>query len=517
MNGKREQNPRGFGRSSGILLHITSLPSPFGIGDLGGGASAFLAFLKEAGQSIWQFLPVGPTSPGLGHSPYTSPSAFAGNPLFISPELLFQHGFLAREELDGVPKFSEYLVEFKKVVPFKEGLFSKAYQRWKKRGAFSGFEAFCQLSHWLDDYALYQALKEHFGYKPWYDWPRSLARREDAALKNASSMLEDKISYHKFIQYMFHLQWLAFKKDAHERSIRLFGDIPIYVALDSADVWANQSIFELDPDSLRPVCVAGVPPDYFSATGQRWGNPLYKWEIGGRPNEQLYAWWKARFERLKELVDIVRIDHFRGFAAYWSIPFKEKTAVKGKWIKGPGRQFFELTKDGWKGLDIVAEDLGTITPDVIELREELGFPGMKVLQFAFDSDEHNLYLPHNYRSTNFVVYTGTHDNDTTLGWYMDPGVSERSKARARRYANSDGSRIHWDFLRMAMSTVADTAIIPMQDVLGFGSDCRMNRPSSSKGNWRWRLAQRFITSDLAHRLRDETQFYARLSAKDKRQ
>ena len=517
MENKAGQNSGSLKRSSGILLHITSLPSPFGIGDLGEGAFDFLDFLKDSGQSIWQFLPIGPTSLGLDNSPYTSLSAFAGNPLFISPKLLFQQGLLTKRELDDVPQFSEYLVEFEKVVPFKENLFAKAYEGWKKRSAYAGFEAFCHIAHWLEDYALYQALKEHYDHKPWYEWPKPLARREAAALKDAASRLQDRINFHKFLQYMFQLQWLALRKRAKEHSVLMFGDIPIYVALDSADVWAKQSLFELDPISLRPIHVAGVPPDYFSATGQRWGNPLYRWEIDGRPNGQLYSWWKARFKRLKELVDIVRIDHFRGFAAYWSIPYKEKTAVKGRWVKGPGKRFFDLTQDAWKGLTIVAEDLGTITPDVIELREELGFPGMKVLQFAFDSDEYNLYLPHNFRSPNFVVYTGTHDNNTTLGWYMDPNVSERAKARARRYANSDGSRIHWDFLRMAMFTVADRAIIPMQDVLGFGSDCRMNRPSTSKGNWRWRLAPRFITSDLALQLRDETQFYARLSAKGKRQ
>ncbi len=504
-------------RLSGILLHITSLPCRFGVGDLGEGALEFLDFLKLAGQGIWQFLPLAPTSPGLDNSPYTSPSAFAGNPLFISPQRLFEQGLITRQELNEVPDFSEYLVEYERVIPFKEKLFRRAYSRWKTELPDRSFEAFCQEASWLEDFALYQALKASHGNRPWYEWPRSLANRKKQALEEALRSLEDEIAYWKFLQYLFHQQWRIIRQAARERSILLFGDIPIYVALDSADVWANQSFFELDPETLRPVNVAGVPPDYFSATGQRWGNPLYRWERDGRPHEQLYQWWRARFRRLKELVDIVRIDHFRGFEAYWSIPAREKTAVKGRWIKGPGKRFFELTRSSWKGLKIVAEDLGTITPEVTRLREELGFPGMKVLQFAFDSDEHNPYLPHNFKSTNFVVYTGTHDNDTTLGWYMDPGVSERSKARARRYANSDGSRIHWDFLRMAMSTVADIAIIPMQDLLGFGSDCRMNRPSTSKGNWRWRLAPRFVTRDLAARLLDETRFYARLASTSKRQ
>ncbi len=498
-------------RRCGILLHISSLPGPYGIGQIGKEAFWFLDFLKGAGQSIWQFLPLGPTKRSLDYSPYMSSSAFAGNPLFISPKILLENNLLTKQDIKDVPEFSEYLVEFEKVEPFLFSILKKAFYNFFQKQPKEIFEEFCQNhSHWLEDYALFMAIKDNFNDKAWYDWPKELAKREKEAIKKAKKEFFRDIAFHKFVQWQFFVQWQELRIRAKRKGIRLFGDIPIYVAPDSVDVWANQECFELDKKTLRPKFVAGVPPDYFSKTGQRWGNPIYKWKINGRPNEQLYDWWRKRLSHMGLLMDILRIDHFRGFQAFWQIPAKEKTAIKGKWVRGPGKIFFHKMKDATKGLEIVAEDLGTITRPVIRLREELGLAGMKVLLFAFNSDEKNLYLPHNFEHTNFIVYTGTHDNNTVVGWYLDPKVPEFAKEKVRRYANSNGNRIHWDFLRLAYSSVAHTAILPMQDVLGFGSDCRMNTPSTSKGNWRWRLAKGFVTEELKNALFDEARFYNRL-------
>ena len=500
------------GRSCGILLHFTSLPGPYGIGEIGAEARKFLGFLKGAGQGYWQFLPLSPTSSAYGHSPYMSPSAFAGNPLLISIEDLSKDGLLEEEDLKTPQEFSKYFVDFENVVPFKMALLKRAFSRARAaRTLILKVEEFLEKEKWVKDYALFMAIKERFDDTPWFKWPKGLARRDDKALKAVLKELGEGVLFHAFCQWLFERQWQRLKKEAEALDIRLFGDMPIYVSPDSVDVWANQGAFELDPKSLRPKFVAGVPPDYFSKTGQRWGNPLYRWKIGQSANPAVYEWWKARFLRLRRLVHVVRIDHFRGFEAYWKVPSTEKTAINGKWVKGPGRSFFRRMGEALMDLEIVAEDLGTITPEVEMLRETLGFPGMKVLQFAFDSDEKNPYLPHNFKDSNCVVYSGTHDNSTTVGWYLDPRVSERSKERARRYSNSDGSRIHWDFLRMAYSSVARLAIIPMQDCLGFGDDCRMNKPSTSKGNWRWRLAPEFVTDSLKEALLDEATFYNRLS------
>ncbi len=501
-------------RSCGILLHISSLPGPYGIGQLGSFAYSFLDFLEDSGQQVWQFLPLGPVDATTSYSPYMSSSAFAGNPLFISPEVLAEEGWLSRGECTDIPNLSQYLVEWEKVVPLMDGLLKKAFQRFSSGSSKEEFQAFChEQAHWLQDYCLFVTLKEQFGPKAWYEWPDEIARRKRDALQRAEKSLWTRIRYHKFVQWQFFKQWQALRNAAKHKGIKLFGDMPIYVAPDSADVWANQECFELDPVSLKPTYIAGVPPDYFSKTGQRWGNPIYKWKIGREPNEALYRWWERRLRFTANFMDMVRIDHFRGLQAFWKIPATEKTAVNGKWVRGPGRYFFERLSDAMKGLEIVAEDLGTITRPVIRLRDELGLPGMKVLIFAFDSDEHNLYLPHNFEHTNFVAYTGTHDNNTVVGWYLDPAIGEYAKARARRYANSDGNRIHWDFIRMAYSSVARLAIVPMQDVLGFGGDCRMNLPASTKGNWRWRLAERFLTSQVAEELHSEAKFYARLADK----
>ncbi len=500
-----------FYRSCGLLLHISSLPGRFGIGQLGPNAYSFLDFMEKAGQEVWQFLPLGPVDSVTGYSPYMSSSAFAGNPLFISPEIMMESGLLDRQDLEELPLLSEYFVEYEKIIPLMQGLLEKAHARFIKKTPPSGFQAFCQEhSSWLDDYCLFMAMKERYKGKAWNRWPRDIARRNRSAIKTAARELADRIDFHKFVQWEFFTQWQAFRNTASGKGIKFFGDMPIYVAPDSADVWANQDCFELDPVTLEPAFVAGVPPDYFSKTGQRWGNPIYKWKINGKHNDAVYNWWEKRLRFTAHFMDMVRIDHFRGLQAFWRVPAREKTAIKGRWIRGPGRYFFERLRSAVNKLEIVAEDLGTITGPVIRLRDELGLAGMKVLIFAFDSDEHNLYLPHNFEHRNFVVYTGTHDNNTVVGWYLDPEVSDYAKQRARRYANSDGNRIHWDFIRMAYSSVARLAIIPMQDVLGFGSDCRMNLPASPRGNWRWRLAERFITDDVAGALRSEAKFYARL-------
>lgn len=497
-------------RSCGILVHVTSLPGPYGVGDLDS-ACVFLDFLEQAGQSYWQFLPTGVGCGAFGHSPYMSLSAFAGSPLLISPNFLLEKGLLLKEDLAASTFFSEYAVDFQAVSDFKERLLLKAFQYFDALALYhDAFDEFArEHAAWLDDYALFMSLREKFGSRPWYEWPRDLARHEEKSLAAAARELADSIRFHKFVQFVFFAQWRRMRQAATRKKISLIGDIPIYVGNDSADVWANQACFDLDSKTMKPRYVAGVPPDYFSATGQRWGNPLYLWQQDGKPNPRLYQWWSQRFAHIGKMVDVVRIDHFRGFASYWRIPEEEKTAVNGKWIKGPGGEFFHQVAESIKNLVIIAEDLGVITPDVEELRDSLGFPGMKILQFAFEPDEANIYLPHNYSTTNCVVYTGTHDNDTTVGWYFDGAVSAAAKDRARRYANSDGGVIHRDFIRMAYSSVANLAVVPLQDALGFGSDCRMNRPSVSEGNWAWRCASRFLTYDLARYLADEAVFYGR--------
>jgi 4-alpha-glucanotransferase len=501
-------------RGSGILLHLTSLPGRHGIGDLGPEARRFVDFLAATAQSYWQFLPVGPTSMGFDNSPYTSLSAMAGNPLLISPDLLAEQGLLTREEVAEHPSFSEYFVEFEKVVPYKERLLRQASRRFRQQGPVSDFDRFCREEFaWLDDFALFMANREANELKAWSDWPRPIAARERVALKDCRQWLFDALEYHKFLQYLFFRQWDELRRYAHERGVTLIGDIPIYVGMDSADVWANQECFKLNRRTLRPTHVAGVPPDYFSETGQRWGNPLYRWKgEKAKENELLYDWWRKRFRQIFRTVDIVRVDHFRGLEAYWEIPVAEETAINGRWVKGPGAKFFREMAREIGDLPIIAEDLGLITPEVEALREELGLPGMKVLQFAFDSGPDNPYLPHNYASPEWVVYTGTHDNDTTVGWFHGEKVSPESKRFALRYANSghpDGARIHWDFARLALSSVAAVAIIPMQDLLGFGGDCRMNVPSVEKGNWRWRFAPRFLTDQICSQLKELTVLYGR--------
>ncbi len=496
-------------RKSGVLAHITSLPARFGIGDIGQAALDFINFLHNSGQSCWQFLPINPVCEAFDYSPYMSLSAFAGCPLLISPREMVKMGFLDENEIDISFIINEYRVQFSEVACFKEKIFHLAFTKFKKSNIAMEFDNFCaQEKKWLDDYALFMSLRQEFNNLPWFKWPQPLAKRRRKSLALWRTKLSDEILLHKFIQYVFHEQWMKLRSYAKAKDIRLIGDIPIYVGYDSADVWAHQDCFMLK--KMMPTHVAGVPPDYFSETGQRWGNPLYQWQKNKKHNKNLYEWWRQRLAKIGALVDIVRIDHFRGFESFWQIPADEETAINGTWVKGPDKFFFKQMAKVTVDLEIIAEDLGIITPEVDELRRSCGFPGMKILQFAFDSDETNSYLPHNFTSTNTVVYTGTHDNDTTVGWYYDPDIAESSKNRVRRYANADGSRIHWDFIRLAYSSIAETAIIPLQDVLGFGTDCRMNRPSTKSENWRWRCASRFLNDEISRNLRTEVVFYNRL-------
>lgn len=503
-------------RASGILLHVSSLPGPHGIGDLDQ-AFEFIDFLAAGGQTYWQILPLGPTSPVFGSSPYMSFSAFAGNPLYIGPDFLHQQGLLDREDLDPTG-FSEYFVEFDKVIPWKERLLAKAWQRFRSRGDRAGLEQFRKNNQWLADHTLFMALKRKFDQKPWYQWPEELCMANRKSLLVAEAELTDFIEYYQFEQYIFFSQWHRMHEYASKKGIRIIGDLPVYVGMDSVDVWANQNIFELRKNTRLPARVAGVPPDYFSSTGQLWGNPLYRWNTRkGVVKDQLYDWWTRRFATLFSLVDVLRIDHFRGFESYWSVPGSDTTAENGSWKKGPGIVFFREMEKRLGALPVIAEDLGMITPEVEALRDNLGYPGMKILQFAFDGNPDNQYLPCNY-DRNCVVFTGTHDNDTVLGWYLDPKVPREGKQQFQRAVNKQDCPIHAvhrDFIYLALSSTAVLAVTPMQDILGFGNDCRMNMPSTPSGNWVWRCAPRYFSEDISAWLRDQTRFFNRLPTRDK--
>ena len=505
-----------FPRASGILLHPTSLPGRFGIGDLGPAAHRFADFLRAAGQSLWQVLPLGPT--GYGDSPYACYSAFAGNPLLISPERLFADGLLIREELDAIPAQPAESVDFASAHKIKDELLAQAFARYQRTTDTefrSAFETFSEKnSSWLNDYALFRSLKtEHRG-TPWHEWEGSLVRREASALTRARSKLHDQIEAHKFSQFLFFRQWFELKAYCNEHGISLIGDVPIFVAHDSADVWTNPEQFKLDRDGL-PTVVAGVPPDYFSATGQFWGNPLYNWE---RMLADGFKWWIERVRASLQMVDIARIDHFRGFAACWEIPGGDKTAERGRWVEVPGRELFNAIRNALGELPIIAEDLGVITPDVEKLRDGFGFPGMRILQFAFSSDQKNIDLPHNYHH-NVVAYTGTHDNDTTVGWFNSVAGAGSTRTAEQiagerefclKYLHTEGREINWDFIRALMASVADTAILPLQDLLGLGTEARMNLPNSTQGNWIWRFTEESLADQDAQRLRDITETYGRV-------
>ncbi|MEW6212685.1 MAG: 4-alpha-glucanotransferase [Acidobacteriota bacterium] len=509
-----------FQRSSGILLHPTSFPSRFGIGDLGDEAYKFIDFLRSSGQSLWQMLPLGPT--GFGDSPYQCFSAFAGNPLLVSPDLLASDRLLSRADIERSPEFSRERIEFGRVIEYKNFLLSCAFDNFKRMNdpaLCDEFLAFCQQEdQWLDDYALFRALKNHHRGAAWNHWPSSLARREREEIETAKEKLRDSILAEKFYQYLFFKQWLALKEYARTRGVKIIGDIPIFVSYDSADVWTHPRSFKLD-DEGSPLVIAGVPPDYFSKTGQLWGNPIYDWE---RMEETGFHWWIERFKANFKLFDIIRLDHFRGFAACWEVPAGDPTAERGRWVEVPGRELLTLLKQTFEELPIIAEDLGVITADVEALRDDFHLPGMRILQFAFSSDSSNIDLPHNY-TPNSVVYTGTHDNDTTVGWFNSRAGSgstrseeqiKRERRRCLKYLRSSGKEIHWDFIRAAFASVARLAIAPMQDVLGLDSSARMNLPATSEGNWGWRMRDDALDKKVSKRLYEMAELYGRLQKQE---
>lgn len=475
-------------RKAGVLLHPTSLPGVDGIGTLGHELDRFLDFLHRAGFSLWQVLPL--TPPAAGNSPYSSFSAFAGNPLLIDIGALIEEGDLPPDTDPG--DFSDSCVDFEKVIVHKQQLLHLAAERFFAQGHTPRLEAFwhfCDTTYWLHDYALFQALKQHYHGLPWNRWPRDIAMREQSACERASVVLGPEIGCLKYQQWQFWRQWQRVRQAAAGRGIGIIGDLPIFVSHDSADVWCNRHLFLLD-NKGRPEVVAGVPPDYFSSTGQLWGNPLYNWEAMAHDG---YAWWIARIRQMLEQFDLIRIDHFRGFEASWQVPASARTAAKGSWVPGPGADFFDAVQRAVGRLPFIAEDLGVITPQVEALRDRFGLPGMKVMQFAFDSDAHNPYLPHNHLP-HCVVYSGTHDNDTTYGWAAALAPSVR-KAMVD-YLGTDGSNLAEDLIRTTLMSVADTAILPMQDLLRLSSEARMNRPGTALGNWGWRMPPDWMTQHL---------------------
>ena len=495
-----------FERSSGILFHPTSLPGKYGIGTLGKEAYAFIDFLKKSRQKLWQIFPLGPT--GYGDSPYQSFSSFAGNPYLIDFDLLIEAHLLSEEDLrDVFFGDNEEYIDYGAIYNQKYPLLRKAYENFKSS---DNHEMKENLEHfkrenasWLNDYSLYISLKNHFNGLPWNEWAHDIKNREHGAMEHYRNELADDIEYHNFIQFLFFKQWGDVKRYANENGIKIIGDIPIFVAADSSDAWANPEIFLFD-EERKPVKVAGVPPDYFSATGQLWGNPLYNWQ---KLKETNYSWWVERVRANLSTCDIIRIDHFRGFEAYWAVPYGDDTAINGQWEPGPGIDLFNAIKSQLGELPSIAEDLGLMTQGVIDLREATGFPGMKILGFAFDSGEENDYLPHTY-TKNCVVYTGTHDNDTLIGWFQK--AKEEDRQFARDYLNSrSDDEIHWDAIRGAWSSVASMAISPVQDFLGLGSEARINTPGVAAGNWQWRLRHGVLTDELAERIAKLTRVYSR--------
>ena len=494
-----------FERASGILLHPTSLPGKYGIGDIGPEAYHWVDFLVQSGCKIWQILPLGPT--GYGDSPYQCFSAIAGNPYLISPDLLLEEGLLSPDDLQNMPDFPTHRVDFGVLIPWKLGLLDRAYAHFNQLGSSSPlrreYAKFRAESSWLDDFALFMALKEYYGGKPWSQWEPPLRDRQPQAMKKVGKDLGEAISRQAFLQFLFFRQWNQLRQYIKEKGLLVIGDIPIFVAHDSADVWANPDLFYMD-DKGQPKFVAGVPPDYFSPTGQLWGNPLYRWKVH---RQRGYTWWIERFQAVLSMVDIVRLDHFRGFAGYWQVRGKATTAEKGRWAPGPGKNFLKALQQALGELPIIAEDLGVITPDVVDLRDSFGLPGMKILQFAFAGGPTDPFLPHQY-PRHCVVYTGTHDNDTVRGWYER--VSEEEKSFYRRYLSRDGSNVSWDLIRAVWASVAVYAIAPLQDFLALGNEARMNYPGRPSGNWTWRMPAGCLTQDLQGRIHEINYLYSRL-------
>ncbi len=493
-----------FDRSSGILLHPTSLPGKYGIGSLGKEAFAFIDFLAEAKQKLWQILPLGPT--GYGDSPYQCFSAIAGNPILIDLDILLQDGWLKKSNLSNTPSFSDEQTDYPNVIEFKTKLLKTAFVTFNKTAGkeqVDDFLDFCSNNgEWLDDYSLFMSLKEKHNLSSWFEWEEEYRNRDSKSLSKFISGNKKEIEFQKFIQYLFFNQWLDVRKYANNKGIKIIGDIPIYISADSVETWTNSEIFLFD-EKKNPIEVAGVPPDYFSETGQLWGNPIYNWEIHKKTD---FAWWKQRIQANLKLYDIVRIDHFRGFSEFWAIPFGEETAINGKWKACPGKELFISLKNEFGDLPIIAEDLGLITDDVIDLRDSFSFPGMKILQFAFDSNEQNDYLPHTYEK-NFAVYTGTHDNDTSLGWFES--ISEDDRKEVNDYLCKNGENICWAFIRLAHSSVANLSIIPLQDLMEKGTEGRMNIPGTTEGNWKWRFKKEELTSEISNKISHLTKIYGR--------
>jgi 4-alpha-glucanotransferase len=492
-------------RASGILVHPSCFPSRGGIGDFGPAAYDFLDFLSAAGQTAWQILPLGPA--GYGNSPYSCISAFAGNPLLISLERLAERGWIDSERVQALPD-GVSPINFGQLEKTKLPLLQEAAANFLAKTSATDrerFEKFCWLNGWwLEDYVLFETLRRHFDAHSWNHWPRELAERDPEALKKASQDFADEINQSRAIQFAFYEQWRALHQQCKRQGIKVIGDVAIFVSYDSSDVWAHPDLFRLKPD-LSPEVIAGVPPDYFSKTGQRWGNPLYRWDV---LRDRGYEWWMQRMKWALQTCDMVRIDHFRGFESYWEIPADEETAINGRWVKGPGDEFFHVLRQTFGDLPLIAEDLGLITQEVVALRERIGVPGMRVIQFGFGDKGAHMYLPHKYKE-NTVVYTGTHDNDTTVGWWCN---SSRTKEReaAQAYFGDPPDGIHWAMIRAAETSVAKLCIIPLQDVLGLNSDCRMNIPSHPEGNWTWRYRADQLTPELASKLQAVTDIADRI-------
>ena len=492
-------------RKSGILLPISSIPAKYGMGTFSKQAYEFVDFLVEAGQKLWQILPLGPTS--YGDSPYQSFSTFAGNPYFIDLEQLMELDYISEEDCEGVnfgtnPEYVDYGQMYAHRYPILRKAYDAAIVKGLQQEA--GYVRFMEENaYWITDYALYMAVKASFDNTCWIEWDEDIRLRKPEAVKAYTEKYTYEMGFYYFQQYMFSIQWKKLKKYANDAGIEIVGDIPIYVAFDSADTWANPELFQLDEENL-PIGVAGCPPDAFSETGQLWGNPLYKWEYH---KETDFAWWMKRIAHCYEMYDIVRIDHFRGFDEYWFVPYGDETAQDGKWLPGPGIALFETMKAVMGEKKVIAEDLGFLTETVLELVADTGFPGMKVLQFAFDGDADNAYLPHNHKK-NSIVYTGTHDNETTVGWYWN--LDERTRKHVKDYFDiTDESKVNWTFIRAALASVADTAVIPMQDYLGIGNEGRINTPSTLGGNWEWRMKRDACTKELAEKIYKLTKLYGR--------
>jgi len=493
-----------FKRSSGILLHPTSLAGPYGIGDIGPTALGWIDFLSAAGCGLWQVLPIGPT--GYADSPFQCFSSFAGNPLLISPEALLMDDLLHPDDLEDHPVFPDDHVDFGMLIPWKLNLLDRSFTRYQHLHSSqlnAEMEEFrSSQSSWLADFALFMALKEAHQGAPWPSWEKPLRQRQPEALAEAHVQYASAVERQVYRQFLFYRQWLKLRDYAHQNNISIIGDIPIFVAHDSADVWVHPHLFYMDETGL-PTVVAGVPPDYFSPTGQLWGNPLYRWEEHTKTG---YAWWIERIKATLSLVDIIRIDHFRGFAGYWEVPGNAKTAEIGCWRPGPGKHFFHTLRQSLGELPIIAEDLGVITPDVVDLRDSFNFPGMKILQFAFDSTPDDPFLPHHY-PVHCVVYTGTHDNDTAKGWYQR--VPEAEKAAYRDYMDRDGSQVSWDLIRGIWSSVAVFCLAPLQDFLNLSNEARMNYPGNPSGNWMWRMPESSLTGELQTKIRQLNYLYSR--------